>query len=187
MKYLISIVLTLLMLIALLFNAPASTKPFNRIVDVPYEHLNKKEKVDVDCLADNIYFEAGYEPREGQIAVAQVTLNRVKSNLFQTSVCGVVKQKTQQSGKTTCQFTWMCENKKVRNDRVYQESRAVALLVYFNHMVMDDLTKGAIYYHADYVSPGWNKLKKTVKIGRHIFYIDPKVKATYDGKTEYTS
>lgn len=185
MKYLVSIILTLLMLIVLLFTSTQpSTKPFNKVVEVPYTHLNEKEKREVDCLADNIYHEAGYEPEDGKIAVAQVTINRVKSNLFEKSVCGVVHQRT----KSTCQFTWLCEGKKkVANNNVYEESRAVALLVYFNHMVMDDLTKGAIYYHADYVSPGWTKLKKTTKIGRHIFYIDPKVKASYDGKTQYTS
>lgn len=137
-------------------------------------------------MAQNIFYEAAYEPHEGQVAVAQVTLNRVKSNMFADTVCGVVHQKTNFYDRVICQFSWLCEGKKKlteKHEELYNQVREVAIYVYFNHSVIEDVTKGAIYYHADYVSPGWNKLQKTTKIGRHIFYQDPKVKTRYDGKT----
>lgn len=184
MKYLISILITLLLFVGLLFSANHK-KAFNgTIVKVPYEFLNAKEKKEIDCLTENIYYEAGFEPEDGQIAVGLVTLNRVKSKVFHNTVCGVVHQKTTFIDKVVCQFSWLCENKSTkRNQKVYDEVRGVALYVYFNHAVIEDFTKGAIYYHADYVSPGWVRLEKTTKIGRHIFYIDPKVNKRYDGKT----
>lgn len=69
---------------------------------------DKKKVVmrEVECLAKNIYYEAGSEPREGMLAVAQVTMNRVKSNEFPRSVCGVVYQQR----KGVCQFSWVCED-----------------------------------------------------------------------------
>ena len=82
---------------------------------------DEKQKVmrEVDCLAKNIYFEAKGEPRAGKIAVAEVTMNRVKSKQFPRSVCAVVYQKT----KGTCQFSWVCEGKKViRNRAAWKES-----------------------------------------------------------------
>jgi spore germination cell wall hydrolase CwlJ-like protein len=184
LKYLISILITLILFVALLFSA-SHTKSFNgTIVKVPYEFLTAQEKKEVDCLTENIYYEAGYEPEEGQIAVGLVTLNRVKSNIFASTVCGVVHQKTTFVHKVVCQFSWLCEKKLTkRHEEVYNSVRDVALYVYFNHGVIEDLTKGAIYYHADYVSPGWRRLEKTTQIGRHIFYIDPKVNTRYDGKT----
>jgi spore germination cell wall hydrolase CwlJ-like protein len=182
LKYLISILITIILFVALLFTATQNSKAGTKIVDVPYTHLNAKEKKEIDCLTDNIFYEAGYEPETGKIAVGLVTLNRVKSNVFEDSVCGVVKQKV----KSTCQFTWFCEGKKAvsaTQKELYNDVRQVALYVYFNYQVIDDVTKGAIYYHADYVSPGWSKLQKTTKIGRHIFYTDPKVITINDRKT----
>lgn len=188
MKYLLSIIITLILVILLLFNTKSKAfESSSSLVDVPYKFLNATEKKEVDCLIDNIYHEALTESRDGQIAVALVTLNRVKSNVFEKNVCGVVHQKTKNaSGNTVCQFSWLCEGKKSLTQtqkEAYNNIKEVALYVYFNHSVIYDLTYGAIYYHADYVSPGWNNLKKTTKIGRHIFYTDPKVIALYDGKT----
>jgi N-acetylmuramoyl-L-alanine amidase len=174
LKYLISILITISLFVMLLFSTIPSRDISTGIVSVPYQNLTASEKKEVDCLADNIWYEARSEPKDGQVAVGLVTLNRVKSKVFNSSVCGVVHQKT----KTTCQFTWLCEGKKTitaKQRELYEDVRDIALYVYFNHAVIEDLTGGAIYYHADYVSPGWKKLKKTTKIGRHIFYTDPKV------------
>lgn len=181
MKHLIAIILTLLLIVYLLIHGTTRAFDTKTIVSVPYNYLNASEKREIDCLTNNIYYEAGYEPVEGKIAVASVTLNRVKSNMFEATVCGVVKQKT----FGTCQFTWYCDgsSKRKPSQEAYVEAQKLALYVYFNHAVIDDITKGAIYYHADYVSPGWNHLKKTTKIGRHIFYIDPKVNKNYVTKT----
>ena len=186
MKYVTSILLTLLLIVYLLVHGTTNAFELNSIVTVPYNFLTAKEKKEIDCLTENIFHEAAYEPKDGKIAVGLVTLNRVKSD-FSSSVCGVVHQKTKNnSGQIVCQFSWLCQSNILaakRHEDLYNEIREIALYVYFNHAVIDDITKGAIYYHADYVSPGWRNLKKTTKIGRHIFYIDPKVKTAYDGKT----
>lgn len=181
MKHLIAIILTLVLIVYLLLHGTTRAFELGTIINVPYNFLNVSEKKEIDCLTDNIYYEAGYEPKEGRIAVAVVTLNRVKSDMFDSTVCGVVKQKT----KGTCQFTWYCDGsaRRTPNETAYIEARKIALYVYFNHSVIEDITRGAIYYHADYVSPGWRHLQQTIKIGRHIFYIDPKVKTYYAAKT----
>lgn len=162
---------TRLYLIGLLFVAslcvavaPAFTS--DRIINVQYSQLTPAAKQQVDCLAENIYFEAGYEPIEGKKAVAMVTMNRTQNQRFPKDICSVVKQKV----NSTCQFSWYCEGKKyVRNYNMYDEAKKVALHVYANYENLKDITNGALYYHADYVNPRW-KLEKTVVIGRHIFY-----------------
>ena len=138
----------------------------DRLIDVSYTQLTPAAKKQVDCLADNIYYEAGYEPDDGKKAVALVTLNRTQDDRFPKDICSVVKQKT----NSTCQFSWYCEGKKaIRNIFVYNEAREIAVHVYANYENMRDITKGALYYHADYVNPR-GKLQKTTTIGRHIFY-----------------
>jgi spore germination cell wall hydrolase CwlJ-like protein len=137
-----------------------------KIIEVQYSQLTPTAQKQVDCLADNIYYEAGYEPEAGKKAVAFVTLNRVNDPRYPKDICSVVKQKT----NSTCQFSWYCEGKKsIRNYFAYREAQDVALLMYANYEKMKDITQGALYYHADYVNPRW-KLDKTTKIGRHIFY-----------------
>ena len=99
-------------------------------------------------------------------AVALVTLNRLQDPRFPKDICGVVKQKT----NSTCQFTWFCQNVgRPSNNIVYEQAKEVAVYVYANYENLRDITKGALYYHADYVNPKW-KLEKTTVIGRHIFY-----------------
>jgi len=138
----------------------------DRFINVEYVQLTKDAQKQVDCLAENIYYEAGYEPQNGKIAVALVTLNRTQDYRFGKDICSVVKQKV----NSTCQFSWMCEGKKsITNNIVYNQARDVALYVYANYEKMHDITLGAKYYHADYVNPKW-KLEKTTVIGRHIFY-----------------
>jgi hypothetical protein len=181
MKFITTVLLIIVVIFAYLFTTAHGKMLASSIVNVPYEFLNTKEKKEVDCLADNIYYEAGYEPKEGRIAVAAVTINRVKSQKFDSSICGVVTQKTQ----GVCQFTWLCDGSVQRkpNPAIYNEARELALYVYFNHGVIEDPSKGALYYHADYVNPRW-KLDKTTTIGRHIFY-KPKEEYTYARQTKY--
>lgn len=125
----------------------------------------------LDCLTRNIYFEAGNEPFEGKVAVAQVTLNRASSNKYPNDVCKVVFQKNVFYDKVICQFSWYCEKGnlpvKVNND-AFKESTIVARKVLLEEFRLPSLTN-AMYYHADYVQPNWN-LPKITKIGRHIFY-----------------
>lgn len=142
----------------------AKEKPLN----VRYEQLNKSARQEVDCLAQNMYFESGWEPKQGQIAVAMVTINRTESRKYPSTICGVVKQKT----SATCQFTWVCEMKTIQNVNrdVYLRIRSLAVYVYANKDFIKDPTKGALFYHADYVNPGWKNMVYLTQIGRHKFY-----------------
>lgn len=143
-----------------------------QLLQITYSDLTTEAKRQVDCLAQNIYWESAYEPEDGKIAVAMVTMNRVQDSRFPKDICGVVKQKTFWQGLTVCQFSWFCNAvTKPRDNYAYEQSMETALYVYANYDNLNDITHGAIYYHADYINPGW-KLKKTTKIGRHIFYKD---------------
>lgn len=142
----------------------------NTKVNVSSVTVSERER-QLECLSKNIYYEAGSEPFEGKVAVAQVTLNRVESGKFPSDVCRVVYQKNVFMEKVVCQFSWYCENagkmKPVHGPN-YNESVAAAKKVLLEDFRLDGL-KEALYYHADYVNPGWKK-EKIAKIGRHIFY-----------------
>lgn len=133
--------------------------------------LAQREK-QLACLAKNIYFEAGSEPFEGKVAVAQVTLNRAKSGKFPNDICQVVYQKSVIAEKMICQFSWHCENGPVvRSKEKYVESMEVAKKVLLEDFRLPSLNK-ALYFHADYIkNPKWGK-PVVAKIGRHIFYGD---------------
>lgn len=120
---------------------------------------------ELDCLAKNIYHEAGVEDRAGKIAVAQVTLNRLKEGRWGNNVCSVVYAKAQ--------FSWTLDKKKrnqVPQGLLWEQSRAVALEFQRGTRVkgLEDST----HYHADYIrDPNWAKAKQVAKqIGQHIFY-----------------
>lgn len=125
----------------------------------------------LDCLARNIYWEAATEPFEGKVAVAQVTLNRVESGKFGSDICTTVYQKNVVYERVICQFSWVCEGthkfKPIMNQH-YKESEEVAKKVYMENFRLPGLAD-ALFYHADYVNPGWKK-QKLAQIGRHIFY-----------------
>lgn len=138
---------------------------------IQYSALTKPVQKQVECLAENIYFEAAHEPKVGQIAVALVTLNRLSSGNYKDDICGVVNQKTD----GTCQFSWVCmptfadKRLTIKGTSLYNDIRKTAMYVLLNYGEIIDVTKGATYYHADYINPNW-KLSKTTHIGRHIFY-----------------
>jgi spore germination cell wall hydrolase CwlJ-like protein len=136
------------------------------------DYVTAAEKTkQLECLTKNIYWEAASEPFEGKVGVAQVTMNRVESGKFASSVCGVVYQKNVFYEKVVCQFSWYCENvSKIRpiHKEMWRESEEVAKKVLLENFRLPSL-KNALYYHADYVNPGWQK-PKIEKIGRHIFY-----------------
>lgn len=131
--------------------------------------FDKKQKVmrEVECLAKNIYYEAGSEPRNGKLAVAQVTMNRVKSNEFPRSVCGVVYQRS----KGVCQFSWVCEKDlHPRYGKEWKESLKIAESILINKKSYN-VVGTAKYFHATYVDPAWSNTKNMVaQIGNHIFY-----------------
>ena len=135
-------------------------------LELSYENKMKVMR-EVECLAKNIYFEAGSEPRAGKIAVAEVTMNRVKSRQYPRTVCGVVYQKV----KGTCQFSWVCEDgKAIRSRTAWRESQKIAenILISKKHY---GIIGNAMYFHADYVDPLWASEKRLIaQIGNHIFY-----------------
>ena len=134
---------------------------------VSYNSLNKHDRKQIDCLTENIYREAAYEPKVGWVAVAFVTMNRLFSGNYADSVCGVVHQPNQ--------FSWVgTRNLPKINGDVYSQIQRVATAVYLDYDKSRDITGGATYYHADYVQPGWKNLEKTKKIGAHIFYRNSK-------------
>lgn len=112
---------------------------------------------EIDCLAKNIYYEAGGEPYKGKLAVALVTLNRVDSTKYPNTICQVVFQKGQ--------FSWV---KNYKKSTKWHSMRALALKAYNNRDSMGVFK--ATHFHNLRVSPGW-KLKKVAKIGSHIFYM----------------
>jgi spore germination cell wall hydrolase CwlJ-like protein len=120
---------------------------------------------ELDCLAKNIYYEAGVEDKAGKVAVAQVTVNRLKEGRWGKDVCKVVYAKSQ--------FSWTLDKKK-RNAQpkgeLWQASLAVAKE--FQKGVRVKGLEDSQYYHADYIrDPKWAQAKKVVKqIGQHIFY-----------------
>lgn len=143
------------------------------------------------CLAQNIFFEAGTESYMGKVAVALVTLNRVKDIRYPNNVCDVVKQgptyeswKTRQTDDPTdaifwpvrnkCQFSWYCDGKSddiPDNARIgWKQAQEVALYTLVLNQYKG-LVEGATHYHADYVNPDWrHKLTLIGQIDRHIFY-----------------
>jgi spore germination cell wall hydrolase CwlJ-like protein len=145
-------------------------------VDWPHNYVSATTKIkELDCLTRNIYWEAASEPFEGKVGVAQVTINRVESGKFAGSICEVVYQKNIFYEKVICQFSWYCENThktKPIHKALWAESELVAKKVLLENFRLPAL-KNALYYHADYINPGW-KNPKIEQIGRHIFYGDKK-------------
>jgi spore germination cell wall hydrolase CwlJ-like protein len=121
------------------------------------------------CLALNIYHEARSETTKGQLAVAAVTLNRVNSAAFPSSVCRVVKQGGQKRNR--CQFSWWCDGRSDHPSEPAAWERALELGRESLLGLRDDPTDGALYYHADHVRPSWSrKFQRTARIGDHLFY-----------------
>ena len=136
-----------------------------------------KAKADeVECLALNIYHEARNQPTAGKLAVAQVTLNRVKDDRFPNTICGVVYQGYYLNNnpiKHKCQFSWWCDGKSDKPKEIESWNYALMLARHMHEGFFDniDVVKDATHYHAVYVKPYWTKEKKKVKvIADHIFY-----------------
>jgi spore germination cell wall hydrolase CwlJ-like protein len=124
---------------------------------------------ELGCLAQAIVYEAGMEPLEGQQAVAQVIMNRLRAPVFPKTVCGVVYQGSER--RTGCQFTFTCDGSMRRRmpDRYYLSARIIAASALDG--TLPDRVGRATNYHAYYVSPYWApSLRRIGRIGAHIFY-----------------
>lgn len=131
----------------------------------------KERERQLSCLAINIYREAGTEPFEGKVGIAQVTLNRTRHPAFPKDICDVVYQRNTFMGQTVCQFSWYCNTQhrtRPVNQKMYDESYEVAKKVLLENFRLSSLEQ-AIYFHADYINPRWSHVRLT-KIGKHIFY-----------------
>ena len=132
---------------------------------------------ELECMSKNIYFEAAMESTAGKLAVAQVTMNRVRSHHYPNTVCKVITQgRHYKNGfpvKDRCQFSWYCDGKLdvPHIGAMWRESSEIAVYVLATPDLID-ITDGATHYHADYISsPKWaDPRRKTVEIDTHIFY-----------------
>jgi len=129
---------------------------------------------EIQCLARNVHYEARGESRRGQLAVAKVTLNRVESDLFPNSICGVVNEgKHNDRGYYVCQFSWRCEpwtnpKRTFHNDHPSYQVALDAILGYDN---LKMVTEDTYWFHTPAVKPRWRKHKqKLARVDGHIFY-----------------
>lgn len=168
------------------FDAP-SLKPAKQMASIVAHQGGASDFVDFDfsqidmaridtkertCLAQAIYYEAGNEPRVGQLAVADVILNRVKSPIYPDTICGVVFEGSHR--RTGCQFSFTCDGSMKRriNERRMRQIEDLAGAIMAGVRV--PVTRSATHYHAYYVSPPWSKtLTPTASIGAHRFYRFP--------------
>lgn len=121
----------------------------------------EQRRIDVRCLAVNVYHEARGEPGTGQVAVAEVTMNRVASPQFPDSVCGVVHQEAA--------FSWTMGDASLPSGRAWQRALEVAANVHDGEH--SPVVPGALHYHARGIEPAWARANEPIKtIGRHVFY-----------------
>ncbi|MGB5078001.1 MAG: cell wall hydrolase [Sphingorhabdus sp.] len=151
---------------------PFSTAPIERALPLVLpsgQLLPIGRRNAIDCLTSAIYYEAGNETGQGQKAVAQVILNRVRHPAFPNSICGVVYQGSERS--TGCQFTFTCDgslSRRPARDR-WENARLVAIGAISG--AVEPSVGMATHYHANYVLPYWApSLDKISQIGSHIFY-----------------
>ncbi|MGP0089916.1 MAG: cell wall hydrolase [Xanthobacteraceae bacterium] len=122
------------------------------------------------CLANAVYFEARGEPVRGQIAVAQVVMNRVFSGYYPNSVCGVVYQNAQR--RHACQFTFACDGIRdtVNEPEALERAKRIATETLDGRLWLPEVGK-ATHYHAYWVHPSWvREMRKLHRLGVHTFY-----------------
>lgn len=166
-------VIALILCVTTIYSAPTVSKDI--VTATTQREVSTSYNRQVECLAQNIYHEAATESYEGKLAVAQVTLNRAKSPSYPKDICAVVYQKTKspQQDSFTCQFSWTClsNSMKPKDKYSWEESVNIAKRALTEPQLHDRIAESnALYYHATYVNPGWNKTKVVTKIGNHIFY-----------------
>src|SRR6266480_6706684 len=146
----------------------------NQRAKTPAERLGlfdeKSRAKSAKCLAEAVYFEARGEAVRGQIAVAQVVLNRAFSGFYPSTVCGVVYQNKHRH--LACQFTFACDNVAdvVREPDMWDRARKIAKAMLDGQLWLPEVAKST-HYHAYWVHPSWvNEMRKTYKFGVHTFY-----------------
>jgi spore germination cell wall hydrolase CwlJ-like protein len=149
-------------------------RPFSNRPDTAAAAFNLKTDENsrnraLECLTQAVYYEAASEGVDGQRAVAQIVLNRMRHPAYPSTVCGVVYQGSDRP--TGCQFTFTCDGSLARMPvpSLWKQAQKVASKALAGQVFAP--VGHATHYHADYVLPFWaESLDKSVKIGRHIFY-----------------
>jgi cell wall hydrolase len=146
----------------------------NQRVKTPAERLGlfdeKSRAKSEKCLAEAVYFEARGEAVRGQIAVAQVVLNRAFSGFYPNTVCGVVYQNKHRH--FACQFSFACDNNPevIREPDMWDRAQKIAKASLDGQLWLPEVGKST-HYHAYWVRPSWvNEMKKLYKFGVHTFY-----------------
>ena len=139
----------------------------------PFQNASEEDQV---CLAQAIYFEARGESVDGQQAVGDVVLNRVLSESYPNSVCGVVWQGAPRYGLPDrlfrCQFSFACDglSETPYNKPAWDQAMEIAWGMLHTGM-RGSLHDNVLYYHAEYVSPDWARaMSQVAQIGKHVFY-----------------
>jgi N-acetylmuramoyl-L-alanine amidase len=175
--------LAFLLVLALLILAVAGVISFaylvgtriepSRIQAMQHEEMRARRRADdLQCLAENIYFEARGEPLEGQYAVAEVTLNRTQAQNFPHTICAVVHETRWDPTRRrfVADFSWTELGALSPEDGpAWKQAMAVANAVYDD--LHPPLVPGALFYHATSMRPEWSRSRRAVAtIGNHIFY-----------------
>ncbi len=190
----VKVVRVILALVAILWSTTSLTNSVDvtLVEEHPYYYKPLDYNVvryspeEVNCLAKNIYFEAGAESTAGKLAVANVTINRTMQEKFPNTICDVVQEgkhyynsrkKVHYPLRNRCQFSWYCDGKadKPRQGKYWESAQglAVRVLTQSYDQSLIDITDGATHYHANWMEkyPKWSKEKIVVTtIDRHIFY-----------------
>jgi spore germination cell wall hydrolase CwlJ-like protein len=189
MKNIASIASKLLAIVIVLYTLATVLITVETEVENEEPEIVAAKPVDIkqlQCLAENIYYEAGGESEAGKAAVARVVMNRVKHGfantpcnvIYQTTMITKINEETLDAYKVKmCQFSWVCENKKKpnTNDPRYIQSKEIAYNVLAYDAYDDVLPRTALFFHNLTVDPFW-PYKQVAKIGNHIFYSKQKVK-----------
>ncbi|MDB5704312.1 MAG: cell wall hydrolase [Sphingomonas bacterium] len=141
--------------------AQAPATDYASLSDAVAAQATDAQDRDLSCMASAIYFEAKGEPLSGQLAVADVILNRTKSGRFPKSICSVVTQRGQFS------FVRGGHIPTIASSHAYRTAVAVARVAMAD--AWDSPAPDAMYFHARRVSPGW-RMVKIAAIGNHVFY-----------------
>lgn len=143
---------------------PASPIPYIELVK-PKPAAVQASDQDLECLTRAVYFESRGDSDVGQLAVAQVVLNRARHPAFPKSVCGVINQGRERG---SCQFSFVCKPTKVNDQREWARARRVAEKALQGHEV--EAVGTSTFFHAARINPGWGSLTKVGRFGNHIFY-----------------
>lgn len=150
--------------------APMPAHIPRRLLEQRAELKTTRLEDELNCLATAVYFEARGEPYFGQVAVAQVILNRVADPDYPKTICDVVYENSHVHN--ACQFSFTCDGiaDRIREPRAWRWAKRIARSVLFRQNRVIDFTM-ATNYHASYVSPRWaGQMKMIRRIGLHIFY-----------------